>query len=167
MHDTFYFPDGRLLRTHTSPVQIRAMLGGKPPFAVIAPGRVYRNDHDVTHSPMFHQVEGLVVDEGITFANMKAMLHGFLEAFFERDLKMRLRPSYFPFTEPSAEVDMSCVLCARRGLPGLQAHRLARDLRLRHGASARARSRRRRSREIHRVTPSAWASIGSPCSVMA
>src|SRR3954468_24385097 len=115
MHDTFYFPDGRLLRTHTSPVQIRAMLGGKPPFAVIAPGRVYRNDHDVTHSPMFHQVEGLVVDEGITFANMKAMLHGFLEAFFERDLKMRLRPSYFPFTEPSAEVDMSCVLCAGAG----------------------------------------------------
>jgi phenylalanyl-tRNA synthetase alpha chain len=115
MHDTFYFPDGRLLRTHPSPVQIRAMLGGKPPFAVIAPGRVYRNDHDVTHSPMFHQVEGLVVDEGVTFANMKAMLHGFLEAFFERDLKMRLRPSYFPFTEPSAEVDMSCVLCGGAG----------------------------------------------------
>jgi phenylalanyl-tRNA synthetase alpha chain len=115
MHDTFYFPDGKLLRTHTSPVQIRAMLAGKPPFAVIAPGRVYRNDHDVTHSPMFHQVEGLVVAEGVTFANMKAMLHGFLEAFFERDLKMRLRPSYFPFTEPSAEVDMSCVLCAGVG----------------------------------------------------
>jgi phenylalanyl-tRNA synthetase alpha chain len=115
MHDTFYFPDGKLLRTHTSPVQIRAMLAGKPPFAVIAPGRVYRNDHDVTHSPMFHQVEGLVVAEGVTFANMKAMLHGFLEAFFERDLKMRLRPSYFPFTEPSAEVDMSCVLCAGAG----------------------------------------------------
>ncbi len=115
MHDTFYFPDGKLLRTHTSPVQIRAMLAGKPPFAVIAPGRVYRNDHDVTHSPMFHQVEGLVVGEGVTFANMKAMLHGFLEAFFERDLKMRLRPSYFPFTEPSAEVDMSCVLCAGAG----------------------------------------------------
>ncbi len=115
MHDTFYFPDGRLLRTHTSPVQIRSMLTGKPPFAVIAPGRVYRNDHDVTHSPMFHQVEGLMVAEGITFANMKAMLHGFLEAFFERDLKMRLRPSYFPFTEPSAEVDMSCVLCGGAG----------------------------------------------------
>jgi phenylalanyl-tRNA synthetase alpha chain len=115
MHDTFYFPDGRLLRTHTSPVQIRAMLAGKPPFALIAPGRVYRNDHDVTHSPMFHQVEGLMVDEGVTFANMKAMLHGFLEAFFERDLKMRLRPSYFPFTEPSAEVDMSCVLCGGAG----------------------------------------------------
>ena len=115
MHDTFYFPDGKLLRTHTSPVQIRAMLAGKPPIALIAPGRVYRNDHDVTHSPMFHQVEGLVVGEGVTFANMKAMLHGFLEAFFERDLKMRLRPSYFPFTEPSAEVDMSCVLCGGAG----------------------------------------------------
>jgi phenylalanyl-tRNA synthetase alpha chain len=115
MHDTFYFPDGKLLRTHTSPVQIRAMLSGKPPFALIAPGRVYRNDHDVTHSPMFHQVEGLVVGEGVTFANMKAMLHGFLEAFFERDLKMRLRPSYFPFTEPSAEVDVSCVLCDGAG----------------------------------------------------
>jgi len=115
MHDTFYFPDGKLLRTHTSPVQIRALLAGKPPIALIAPGRVYRNDHDVTHSPMFHQVEGLVVDEGVTFGNMKAMLHGFLEAFFERDLKMRLRPSYFPFTEPSAEVDMSCVLCGGAG----------------------------------------------------
>jgi phenylalanyl-tRNA synthetase alpha chain len=115
MHDTFYVRSGFLLRTHTSPVQIRAMLGGKPPFALIAPGRVYRNDHDVTHSPMFHQVEGLVVGEGVSFANMKAMLHGFLEAFFERDLKMRLRPSYFPFTEPSAEVDMSCVLCAGAG----------------------------------------------------
>ncbi|HLA73497.1 MAG TPA: phenylalanine--tRNA ligase subunit alpha [Steroidobacteraceae bacterium] len=115
MHDTFYFPDGMLLRTHTSPVQIRSLLTSKPPFALIAPGRVYRNDHDVTHSPMFHQVEGLVVDEGVTFANMKAMLHGFLEAFFERDLKMRLRPSYFPFTEPSAEVDMSCVLCGGAG----------------------------------------------------
>jgi len=115
MHDTFYFPDGRLLRTHTSPVQIRALLAGSPPIALIAPGRVYRNDHDVTHSPMFHQVEGLVVGEGVTFANMKAMLHGFLESFFERDLKMRLRPSYFPFTEPSAEVDMSCVLCGGAG----------------------------------------------------
>jgi phenylalanyl-tRNA synthetase alpha chain len=115
MHDTFYFPDGKLLRTHTSPVQIRAMLARKPPMALIAPGRVYRNDHDVTHSPMFHQVEGLVVGEGVTFANMKAMLHGFLETFFERDLKMRLRPSYFPFTEPSAEVDMSCVLCGGAG----------------------------------------------------
>jgi phenylalanyl-tRNA synthetase alpha chain len=115
MHDTFYFPDGRLLRTHTSPVQIRALLERGAPIAVIAPGRVYRNDADITHSPMFHQLEGLVVGEGVSFANMKAILHGFVEAFFERDLKMRLRPSYFPFTEPSAEVDMSCVFCNGSG----------------------------------------------------
>jgi phenylalanyl-tRNA synthetase alpha chain len=115
MHDTFYFPDGRLLRTHTSPVQIRAMLSKGAPIAIVAPGRVYRCDSDMTHSPMFHQVEGLKVDEQVSFANMKAALHGFLQAFFERDLAMRLRPSYFPFTEPSAEVDMSCVFCEGRG----------------------------------------------------
>jgi phenylalanyl-tRNA synthetase alpha chain len=115
MHDTFYFPDGRLLRTHTSPVQIRALREHGAPLAIIAPGRVYRCDSDMTHSPMFHQLEGLVVDENISFANMKAVLHGFLQAFFERDLGMRLRPSFFPFTEPSAEVDMSCVFCEGRG----------------------------------------------------
>ena len=115
MHDTFYFPDGRLLRTHTSPVQIRAMLSKGAPIAIVAPGRVYRCDSDMTHSPMFHQVEGLKVAENISFANLKAALHGFLQAFFERDLAMRLRPSYFPFTEPSAEVDMSCVFCAGKG----------------------------------------------------
>jgi phenylalanyl-tRNA synthetase alpha chain len=115
MHDTFYFPDGRLLRTHTSPVQIRAMLSQGAPIAIVAPGRVYRCDSDMTHSPMFHQVEGLKVDENISFANMKAALHGFLQSFFERDLAMRLRPSYFPFTEPSAEVDMSCVFCEGKG----------------------------------------------------
>ncbi len=115
MHDTFYFPDGRLLRTHTSPVQIRAMKGLQPPFRVIAPGRVYRCDSDMTHTPMFHQVEGLVVDEGITFANLKAVLHGFMKSLFEKDVKMRLRPSYFPFTEPSAEVDISCVSCGGTG----------------------------------------------------
>jgi phenylalanyl-tRNA synthetase alpha chain len=115
MHDTFYFADGRLLRTHTSPVQIRALLARGAPLAVIAPGRVYRSDADVTHSPMFHQLEGLVVAENISFANLKSVLHGFVEAFFERDLAMRLRPSYFPFTEPSAEVDMSCVFCNGAG----------------------------------------------------
>ena len=115
LHDTFYFPDGRLLRTHTSPVQIRALLDHGAPLAIIAPGRVYRCDSDMTHSPMFHQLEGLVVDENISFANMKAVLHGFLQAFFERDLAMRLRPSYFPFTEPSAEVDMGCLFCAGAG----------------------------------------------------
>jgi phenylalanyl-tRNA synthetase alpha chain len=115
LHDTFYFPDGRLLRTHTSPVQIRALLDRGAPLAIIAPGRVYRCDSDMTHSPMFHQLEGLVVDENVSFANMKAVLHGFLQAFFERDLAMRLRPSYFPFTEPSAEVDMACLFCAGQG----------------------------------------------------
>jgi phenylalanyl-tRNA synthetase alpha chain len=109
------FPTVRLLRTHTSPVQIRAMLARGAPLAVIAPGRVYRCDHDLTHSPMFHQLEGLAVGENISFANLKAVLHGFLAAFFERDLAIRLRPSYFPFTEPSAEVDMSCVFCAGSG----------------------------------------------------
>ena len=115
MHDTFYFPDGRLLRTHTSPVQVRVMQEQKPPVRVIVPGRVYRMDSDMTHTPMFHQVEGLVIDEGITFANLKAVLHGFMQALFEKDVKMRLRPSYFPFTEPSAEVDISCVACGGSG----------------------------------------------------
>jgi phenylalanyl-tRNA synthetase alpha chain len=115
MHDTFYFPDGRLLRTHTSPVQIRAMQTLKPPFSVIAPGRVYRCDSDLTHTPMFHQVEGFVVGEQVSFANLKSMLRTFVEHFFERSLGMRLRPSYFPFTEPSAEVDIECVFCRGSG----------------------------------------------------
>ena len=106
MHDTFYFPDGMLLRTHTSPVQIRAMVEEGAPIRIIAPGRVYRRDYDQTHTPMFHQVEGLVVDRGISFANLKAVLHQFVEAFFERKIDLRFRPSYFPFTEPSAEVDI-------------------------------------------------------------
>ncbi|HXI78312.1 MAG TPA: phenylalanine--tRNA ligase subunit alpha [Steroidobacteraceae bacterium] len=115
MHDTFYFPDGRLLRTHTSPVQIRSMRAQRPPLALIAPGRVYRVDSDMTHSPMFHQVEGMAVGESISFANLKAMLHTFVERFFERPLGMRLRPSYFPFTEPSAECDIECVFCSGKG----------------------------------------------------
>ena len=106
MHDTFYFPDGRLLRTHTSPVQIRSMMGRQPPIRVIAPGKVYRSDSDQTHSPMFHQVEGLYVAEGVSFADLKGTLAQFVAAFFERDFEMRFRPSYFPFTEPSAEVDI-------------------------------------------------------------
>ncbi len=107
MHDTFYFPSGHLLRTHTSPVQIRAMVDDGVPIRMIAPGKVFRCDSDQTHTPMFHQVEGLVVDEAISFANLKAVLHGFLETFFERKVQLRFRPSYFPFTEPSAEVDVS------------------------------------------------------------
>ena len=115
MHDTFYFPDGRLLRTHTSPVQIRAMLRDKPPLRMIVPGRTYRSDSDLTHTPMFHQIEGLVVDEGVSLANLKAVLHQFVERFFERQLGIRFRPSYFPFTEPSAEVDIECVFCSGQG----------------------------------------------------
>jgi phenylalanyl-tRNA synthetase alpha chain len=105
-HDTFYFPGGLLLRTHTSPVQIRALVKEGAPIRIIAPGRVYRCDSDQTHTPMFHQVEGLVVDRGISFANLKAVLHQFVESFFERDATLRFRASYFPFTEPSAEVDL-------------------------------------------------------------
>jgi len=115
MHDTFYFPDGRLLRTHTSPVQIRHMLDNEPPLRIIAPGRVYRCDSDVTHTPMFHQIEGLAVGEDISFADLKGVLKHFLQQYFETDLEIRLRPSYFPFTEPSAEVDMSCVFCGGEG----------------------------------------------------
>lgn len=116
MHDTFYFDANRLLRTHTSPVQVRVMEQGRPPFRVIAPGRVYRCDSDLTHSPMFHQVEGLLVDEGVTFAHLRGVLDAFLQAFFEQeDLKTRFRPSYFPFTEPSAEVDIQCVHCGGDG----------------------------------------------------
>ena len=116
MHDTFYFADKTLLRTHTSPVQIRAMENSKPPLRVIAPGRVYRCDSDLTHTPMFHQVEGLMVDEKVTFTDLKAILIDFLHRFFERDdLSVRFRPSYFPFTEPSAEADIQCVMCSGAG----------------------------------------------------
>jgi phenylalanyl-tRNA synthetase alpha chain len=115
MHDTFYFPDGRLLRTHTSPVQVRAMLRDKPPLRMIMPGRVYRCDSDMTHTPMFHQVEGLVVDEGVSLANLKSVLHDFVQQYFERRLGIRFRASYFPFTEPSAEVDVECVFCSGAG----------------------------------------------------
>jgi phenylalanyl-tRNA synthetase alpha chain len=115
MHDTFYFDAHLLLRTHTSPVQIRTMEQEGPPLKIIAPGRVYRCDSDLTHTPMFHQVEGLLVDEDVSFADLKGVLYDFLSSFFERDLKLRFRPSYFPFTEPSAEVDIECVMCGGNG----------------------------------------------------
>jgi len=116
MHDTFYFNAHTLLRTHTSPVQVRVMEAHKPPLRIIAPGRVYRCDSDLTHTPMFHQVEGLLIDESVSFANLKGMLDEFLRRFFERDdLGVRFRPSYFPFTEPSAEVDIQCVMCSGSG----------------------------------------------------
>jgi len=115
-HDTFYFGDGTLLRTHTSPVQVRTMENKEPPLRIIAPGRVYRCDSDVTHSPMFHQVEGLMVDKDVTFADLKGILEAFFKAFFEvDDLPTRFRPHYFPFTEPSAETDIQCVLCSGKG----------------------------------------------------
>ncbi len=114
-HDTFYFPDGRLLRTHTSPVQIRMLEKQKPPIRITAIGRVYRSDSDLTHTPMFHQVEGLVIDEQCSFAALKSLIILFLQNFFEKDLAVRFRPSYFPFTEPSAEVDMGCVICNQKG----------------------------------------------------
>jgi len=106
MHDTFYLGDDKLLRTHTSPVQIRSLLSDGAPIRIIAPGRVYRCDSDQTHTPMFHQVEGLVIDREVSFANLKAVLHQFVESFFGNDVELRFRPSYFPFTEPSAEVDI-------------------------------------------------------------
>lgn len=116
MQDTFYVNrDGYLLRTHTSPVQVRTMLKRKPPIQIIAPGRVYRRDDDPTHSPMFFQVEGLVVNRDVNFANMMFVLREFLKRFFEVDVPVRFRPSYFPFTEPSAEVDIGCVICGGKG----------------------------------------------------
>jgi phenylalanyl-tRNA synthetase alpha chain len=116
MHDTFYFDTHRLLRTHTSNVQIRTMVVQPPPIRIIAPGRVYRCDSDLTHTPMFHQVEGLYVDEGVSFADLKGVLDDFLRRYFEQDeLQVRFRPSYFPFTEPSAEVDIQCVICGGSG----------------------------------------------------
>ncbi|MCY4563985.1 MAG: phenylalanine--tRNA ligase subunit alpha [Gammaproteobacteria bacterium] len=115
MHDTFYFPDGTLLRTHTSPAQVHVMEAQEPPIRVICPGRVYRRESDLTHSPMFHQIEGLVVDRGIGFAHLKGTVTDFVRRFFDRDLALRFRPSYFPFTEPSAEVDVQCVNCLGNG----------------------------------------------------
>lgn len=110
--DTFYLAGGHLLRTHTSPVQARVMEARTPPIRIVVPGRVYRRDSDLRHSPMFHQVEGLLVDEGITFGHLKATLETFLQALFaEHGVEIRLRPSYFPFTEPSAEVDVTCIFC--------------------------------------------------------
>ncbi|MBF0460071.1 MAG: phenylalanine--tRNA ligase subunit alpha [Magnetococcales bacterium] len=120
MHDTFYLPPGpqgqkRLLRTHTSPVQIHVMENRPPPLRIIAPGKVFRCDSDLTHTPMFHQVEGFLVDEGVHFGQLKGILSRFLQLFFERDLPVRFRPSFFPFTEPSAEVDMGCLFCNGQG----------------------------------------------------
>jgi phenylalanyl-tRNA synthetase alpha chain len=115
MHDTFYVDEHTVLRTHTSPVQVRVMESQEPPLRIICPGRVYRCDSDLTHSPMFHQVEGLLIDEHSSFADLKGLIEDFLRVFFERELAVRFRPSYFPFTEPSAEVDIQCVNCGGQG----------------------------------------------------
>ena len=115
MHDTFYISDSTLLRTHTSPMQARIMEKQEPPLRVIAPGKVYRCDSDITHTPMFHQVEGFLVDEKISFADLKGVLTVFLQKVFEKELSLRFRPSFFPFTEPSAEVDIECVMCGGKG----------------------------------------------------
>ncbi|MCB1616424.1 MAG: phenylalanine--tRNA ligase subunit alpha [Pseudomonadales bacterium] len=115
MHDTFYVDHSHVLRTHTSPVQVRVMETSEPPLRVICPGRVYRCDSDLTHTPMFHQVEGLMIDENVSFADLKGMVDQFLKVYFEADLPVRFRPSYFPFTEPSAEVDIQCTSCKGDG----------------------------------------------------
>jgi phenylalanyl-tRNA synthetase alpha chain len=115
MQDTFFIDENRLLRTHTSPVQIRTMLKTAPPVRIIAPGTVYRCDSDATHSPMFHQIEGLMVDKGITFGDLKGILTVFVNQYFGKGTGVRLRPSFFPFTEPSAEVDIACVICRGKG----------------------------------------------------
>jgi phenylalanyl-tRNA synthetase alpha chain len=115
MHDTFYIDETTVLRTHTSPVQVRVMEATEPPLKVICPGRVYRCDSDLTHTPMFHQVEGLLISEESSFADLKGIVEEFLRVFFEKELAVRFRPSYFPFTEPSAEVDIQCVMCNGEG----------------------------------------------------
>ncbi len=115
MQDTFYFPDGSLLRTHMSPVQIRTMEQAAPPFRIIAMGRVYRREFDLTHTPMFHQIEGLMIDENVSFSDLKGILIHLLQNFFETEVPIRFRPSYFPFTEPSAEVDIGCLSCKSKG----------------------------------------------------
>lgn len=115
MHDTFYINPTTVLRTHTSPVQVRTMKAQQPPIRVICPGRVYRCDSDLTHTPMFHQMEGLLVDKDVSFADLKGIVQNFLKVFFEKELAVRFRPSYFPFTEPSAEVDIACVMCDGNG----------------------------------------------------
>ena len=115
MQDTFYVSENVVLRTHTSPIQVRVMERRSPPVSIIAPGKVYRRDSDVSHTPMFHQVEGLLVDEGVTFGDLKGTLTSFVHQMFGRDTALRFRPSFFPFTEPSAEVDIRCVMCRGRG----------------------------------------------------
>ena len=168
MHDTFYLPPGtdgtaRVLRTHTSPVQVRTMMSQKPPIRIIAPGRTYRSDYDMTHTPMFHQVEGLVIDEATNMGHLSGCLIEFLRAFFQiDDLPLRFRPSFFPFTEPSAEVGYR-LLAQGRAAEARQSWRLAGNIGLRHGASQGAERLRYRFRPAIRALPSAWGSSVSRC----
>jgi phenylalanyl-tRNA synthetase alpha chain len=152
MHDTFYVDDTHVLRTHTSGVQVRTMETQSPPIRVICPGRVYRCDSDLTHSPMFHQVEGLLIDETSNFGHLKGLLEDFLQAFFERDdLSVRLRPSYFPFTEPSAEVDIQCVKCSGEGCRVCSHTGWIEVLGLRHGEPKSPRDEWHRPRQVSRL----------------
>ena len=160
MWDTFYLEDGHVLRTHTSPVQVRVMERLPPPIRIICPGRVYRRDSDLTHTPMFHQVEGLVIDAGISFRDLKDAVVGFVHRFYDREMDVRFRPSYFPFTEPSAEVDAQCVHCEGSGCRGVRRFGLARSHGLRNGASERPRDVRYRCRAVHRIRLRLWR--GSP-----
>ena len=149
--DTFYINENILLRTQTSPVQVRVMEQKKPPIRIISPGRVYRSDAlDATHSPLFHQIEGLVVDKGITFADLKGTLETFIKRLYGEDSVVRFRPHHFPFTEPSAEVDVQCFNCKGEGCR-LQGRGLDRDFRLRHGPSQGAFQLRHRSRGLQRL----------------
>lgn len=127
MQDTLYISDSILLRTHTSPLQVRTMLARKPPLGVIAPGKVYRRDSDITHTPMFHQVEGLLVDTHVTMADLRGILTAFVQTVFSHETKVRFRPSFFPFTEPSAEVDISCVICGGTGRVGGDSCRVCKE----------------------------------------
>ena len=170
--DTFYVADDVVLRTHTSPMQIRAMEAQPPPLYIIVPGRVYRRDNDATHTPQFHQVEGLAVDEDITLADLKGTLLAFARAIFGDERDVRLRPHFFPFTEPSVEVDVSCFNCRqrlparRRALPALQGHGWIEILGAGHGRPERLRLRAETATtpSASRASPSAWGSSGSRCS---
>ena len=174
LQDTFYFSDDVLLRTHTSPMQTRAMEEQEPPVYIVIPGKVYRRDSDATHTPMFHQVEGLAVDENITLADLQGVLLEFARAIFGREREVRLRPHYFPFTEPSVEVDVSCFACGGTGvLPDggprqpLQGIGLDRDPRLGDGGPERLRVRRTTTPSATRASRSGWASSGSRCCATA
>ena len=151
-HDTLYLEGEGLLRTHTSPVQVRTLQKYEPPIRVLIPGNVYRRDFfDASHAPMFAQIEGLCVDEGISFVDLKVDAQPVRRALLRRARKTRFRPSFFPFTEPSAEMDVQCGICGGTRLRGVQGHGLDRDPRLRHGASEGARGGGRRQREVHRL----------------